>query len=77
MGRIHESYLACNLRPRDVKIRWRSGACCFVRFREGLLAGERFMYGLHGLLSQLGQPASPPSGTSTRPDSNGRGRSTE
>jgi len=27
----------------------------FVRFRDGLLAGERFVYDLNGLLRQLGQ----------------------
>jgi steroid delta-isomerase-like uncharacterized protein len=29
----------------------------FVRFRDGRLAGERFLYDLNGLLRQLGQPA--------------------
>lgn len=29
----------------------------FVRFRDGLLAGERFVYDLNTLLIQLGQPA--------------------
>jgi steroid delta-isomerase-like uncharacterized protein len=29
----------------------------FVRFRDGLLAGERFVYDLNGLLRQLGKPA--------------------
>jgi hypothetical protein len=29
----------------------------FVTFRDGLLAGERFVYDLNGLLRQLGQPA--------------------
>jgi ketosteroid isomerase-like protein len=29
----------------------------FVRFQDGLLAGERFIYDLNGLLRQLGQPA--------------------
>ena len=28
----------------------------FVRFRSGLLTGERFVYDLDGLLRQLGQP---------------------
>ena len=32
----------------------------FVRFRDGLLAGERFVYDLNGLLRQLGQPAFQP-----------------
>lgn len=30
----------------------------FVRFRDGLLAGERFMYDLNGVLTQLGWTAS-------------------
>lgn len=29
----------------------------FVEFRDGLLATERFVYDLNGLLAQLGQPA--------------------
>jgi steroid delta-isomerase-like uncharacterized protein len=29
----------------------------FVGFRDGLLASERFVYDLNGLLAQLGQPA--------------------
>jgi ketosteroid isomerase-like protein len=29
----------------------------FVSFQDGLLAGERFVYDLNGLLRQLGQPA--------------------
>jgi hypothetical protein len=29
----------------------------FVRFRDGLLASERFVYDLNGLLLQLGQAA--------------------
>ena len=29
----------------------------FVRFRDGLLAGERFVYDLNTLLGQIGQPA--------------------
>jgi predicted ester cyclase len=32
----------------------------FVRFRDGLLAGERFVYDLNGLLRQLGQPCFTP-----------------
>jgi ketosteroid isomerase-like protein len=32
----------------------------FVRFRDGLLAGERFVYDLNTLLRQLGQPAFDP-----------------
>jgi steroid delta-isomerase-like uncharacterized protein len=32
----------------------------FVRFRDGLLAGERFVYDLNGLLRQLGWPAFEP-----------------
>lgn len=32
----------------------------FVGFRDGLLAGERFVYDLNGLLRQLGQPAFEP-----------------
>ena len=32
----------------------------FVRFRDGLLAGERFVYDLNGLLRQLGRPAFQP-----------------
>jgi steroid delta-isomerase-like uncharacterized protein len=32
----------------------------FVRFRDGLLAGERFVYDLNGLLRQLGRPAFEP-----------------
>jgi hypothetical protein len=35
----------------------------FVRFRDGLLAGERIVYDLNGLLRQLGQPAFEPSTT--------------
>jgi steroid delta-isomerase-like uncharacterized protein len=32
----------------------------FVRFRDGLLAGERFVYDLNTLLRQLGEPAFAP-----------------
>jgi predicted ester cyclase len=32
----------------------------FVRFRDGLLAGERIVYDLNGLPRQLGQPAFEP-----------------
>lgn len=32
----------------------------FVEFRDGLLAGERFVYDLNGLLRQLGEPAFEP-----------------
>lgn len=35
----------------------------FVSFRDGLLAGERFVYDLNGLLRQLGQPAFTPAPT--------------
>ncbi len=35
----------------------------FVRFRDGLLASERFVYDLNGLLDQLGQPAFVPKRT--------------
>lgn len=34
----------------------------FVRFEDGLIAGERFVYDLNGLLRQLGQPAFTPPG---------------
>lgn len=34
----------------------------FVDFRDGLLAGERFVYDLNGLLRQLDQPAFAPPG---------------
>lgn len=35
----------------------------FVSVRDGLLAAERFVYDLNGLLRQLGQPAfNPPAG---------------
>lgn len=40
----------------------------FVRFRDGLLAAERFVYDLNGLLRQLGQPAwEAPAGAVPRP----------
>lgn len=32
----------------------------FVRFRDGLLAGERLVYDLNGLLRQLGRPSFDP-----------------
>jgi hypothetical protein len=34
--------------------------CVFVEFRDGLLAGERFVHDLNSLLGQLNQPCFDP-----------------
>jgi predicted ester cyclase len=43
----------------------------FVRFRDGLLAGEHFTYDLNGLLLQIGAPAFDP-GAASIPAGGGR-----
>lgn len=62
VGRHDGSFAGIAPTGRDIALPF----VVFVRFRDGLLAGERFVYDLNSLLAQLGQPAFMPRTGATR-----------
>lgn len=60
VGRHHGTFAGIAPTGRSIRLPF----VVFVRFEDGLLAGERFVYDLNGLLHQLGKPAFVPQGAS-------------